>query len=86
MLVILLMYYVALVYLLRAKNLFCEACHTVPGVLPSEPVSYTHLDVYKRQILDNGRDTLAYGHYRIRDKLIADDSALENNPSSYNTS
>ena len=36
----------------------------------------------KRYILDNGRDTLA----RIRDKLIADDSALENNPSSYNKS
>ena len=31
----------------RMANICCYVCHSINGV--SKPVSYTHLDVYKRQ-------------------------------------
>ena len=59
-----------LLFLLGALIVYRIGAHIpVPGIDPQVPVSYTHLDVYKRQDLTNGGNI---GAAAVIGKLIAE--------------
>ena len=56
---------------IKIKGMMCEKCeHHVKTALEAIPVSYTHLDVYKRQRIVILTDNLVYAFFGLFAYLI----------------